>query len=224
MHAQDAKICLLQAGVNKLYHCNSVVTSLSYIQCGGLLSRQTAENMGLPQTSQETDTTDKALGIYNDVFFDSVDIHERAHRTNDYGAVLFIYSIDVLDSLLTYDIGITYDNPIRWDIEMSEEKRYLQSPSDFFFFNKGNFCQHITVRNISTPLSFDYLEEIVIDNPGEERCSYLDNAVACLVDALRRQNLDIPLRIRTCPASCSCMEKYQNSKPGYTYHRFKTSI
>lgn len=224
MLAQDVKKCLIRAGVTELYHCNSVVTSLSYIQHGGLLSRQTAENLGLPQTRQETDAKDKSLGIYNDIFFDSVDIHERAHKCNEYGAVLFVYSIDVLDSLSSYDIGVTYDNPIRWDVEMSEAQRYLQTPEDFLSFCKGDFCKHITVRNISNPLSFQYLQEIIIDNPGEDYKPFLDKAIDCLSNALHSQHILVPLNVRVCPSDCSCIEKYKNCKPGYTYHRFKTSM
>ncbi|MBQ9086455.1 MAG: hypothetical protein IJY47_04640 [Clostridia bacterium] len=224
MKANEVKECLLRAGVNCLYHCNTVVTALSFLRCGGLLSRQTAERLRLPQTRQGSDEMDKLLGVYNDIFFDSVDIHERAHKINDYGAVLFVYSIDVLDSLSNYDIGVTHDNPIRWDPDMSESERYFQRKEEFIYFQKGNFAQHITVRNISVPLPFDYLYEIVIDNPGEDRREYLNEALRCIAQTLYDCDLSLSVRVRQCPDHCSCIQKYQNSKPGYTYYRFQTSL
>ena len=224
MNAIEVKQCLLWAGVDRLYHCNTVVTALSFLKCGGLLSRQSAENMGLPQTSQGSDEIDKRLGVYNDIFFDSVDIHERAHRINEYGAVLFVYSLDVLDRLVNYDIGVTYDNPIRWDPATPEEKRYFQRSEEFRCFQKGNFAQHITVRNISVPLSFEYLQEIIIDDPGEEKADYLNQARRCIEAALAQWNLSIPIRVRECPDNCSCIKKYRESKPGYTYYRFQTTL
>lgn len=56
---------------------------------------------------------------YHDIFFDSVDIHKRARKINDYGSVTFVYSVDVLDELENYDICVTRDNPIHWEKDMT---------------------------------------------------------------------------------------------------------
>ncbi len=225
MNALEVKKILINAGVDKLYHVNTVVTSLSFIKSGGLLSRQTAENMYLPQTVQETDETDKAFEIYNDIFFDSVDIHERAGRPNDYGTVMFVYNTDVLESLEDYDICITKDNPIRWNTNMEYSDKYFTEIKDLeLYFCKGNFFQHITIKDISVPLSFDYLEKIVIDDPGEKYTELLEQAVTEIENEFYKIGKNVYIEIRKCPATCQCIDKYSNYKPGYAYHRFKTSI
>lgn len=78
MKVAEVKKVLIHKGVTELFHVNSVITSLTFIDNGGLLSRETVEEYNLPQTDQQSDDIDKKFNIYNDIFFDSVDIHERA--------------------------------------------------------------------------------------------------------------------------------------------------
>lgn len=224
MNALEVKECLINAGVDHLYHANTVATAISFINNGGLISRETMESMNLPQTQQQSDVLDKALGIYNDIFFDSVDIHKQLSDVNNYGPIVFVYSIEVLNEVFEYDIGITYDNPIRWTVDMPCAKRYLQSKEDFFFYQKGNFAQHITVRNISVPLSFKHIEKIIIDYPGKEREKYYNDAISEISSAIYKNNLNIPIQKRECPEFCKCKDKYRLFKEGYTFHRFKLSI
>lgn len=225
MNALQVKRSLINAGVDKLYHVNTVVTSLSFINQGGLLSRQTAEIMGVPQTPQSSDDIDREFGIYNDIFFDSVDIHERAKRPNDYGPVMFVYSVDVLDTLTEYDICITKDNPWRWYGKMSYREKYFTNKNELCVgFVKGEFCQHITVRNISVPLPFNYLEEIVIDNPGTMNYELLREAKGALEAAAKNIGLRIPITVRDCSANCGCHQKYTMSNQRYVFDRFKTEL
>lgn len=225
MNALQVKRSLINAGVDKLYHVNTVVTSLSFINQGGLLSRQTAEIMSVPQTPQSSDDIDREFGIYNDIFFDSVDIHDRAKRPNDYGPVMFVYSVDVLDTLTEYDICITKDNPIYWNEGMRDNEKYFNSEQELLLgFSKGDFNKHITVRNISKPLSFDCLQKIVIDNPGMEHIDLLNKAKESIKSALDIIGVDVPVIVRNCSSNCSCLFKYTMSNPGYAYHRFKTQL
>ncbi|MBO5089769.1 MAG: hypothetical protein J6C27_02510 [Clostridia bacterium] len=225
MNALQVKRSLINSGVDKLYHVNTVVTSLSFINQGGLLSRQTAEIMGVPQTPQSSDDIDREFGIYNDIFFDSVDIHDRAKRPNDYGPVMFVYSVDVLDTLTEYDICITRDNPIYWEDGMQDNEKYFSSEQEILFgFSKGDFNKHITVRNISVPLPFNYLEEIVIDDPGMEHIELLNKAKESIESSLNIIGIRVPVNVRKCSLNCSCLSKYTTSNPGYAYHRFKTQL
>lgn len=220
MKAKDVKEILVQSGVNYLYHVNTIATSLSYIKSGGLLSRQTADDMGLPQTPQSSDETDKEFGVYNDIFFDSVDIHQRASRANHYGPLMFVYSVDVLDTLEEYDICITKSNPMFWNRNMSYEDKYFTNSENLFFeFARGNFSQHITIRDISKPLPFEYLIEIVIENPGEKYSEFLHQAI----EALKNAGVKVPIVVRKCKDTCRCVTTYSGHKSGYVYHRFKTS-
>lgn len=225
MNAKIVKNCLLNAGVDHLYHVNTVVTSLSFINQCGLLSRQTAEILGVAQTPQSSDDIDREFGIYNDIFFDSVDIHDRAKLPNEYGPVMFVYSVDVLDTLTEYDICITKDNPIYWEDGMQDNEKYFNNEKEILFgFSKGDFNKHITVRNISKPLPFDYLEEIVIDNPGTMNYELLTEAKGALEAAAKNIGLRIPITVRNCSANCGCHQKYTMSNQRYVYDRFKTEL
>ena len=104
---------LLKKGVSKLYHTNTVETSLSFLKNGGLLSRGLCEDLKCPQTGQYTDSLDKEYDIYYDIFFDSVEI-QRITGVSYYGPVLFVYNINVLDDIEEGHIRITKMNPDKW--------------------------------------------------------------------------------------------------------------
>jgi len=124
MTNEEIKQVLIDKGVSHLYHANTVGTTVTFLRNGGLFSRGAVEDNGLYQTRQVTDESDKGFKIYYDIFFDSVDIHERANNLNDYGPVTFVYSLDLIDKLPRNSIKITKINPIRWENSMSEEEKY----------------------------------------------------------------------------------------------------
>ena len=220
MTTQELIGILKQKGLKNLYHVNTVVTSLTFINNNGLFSRMAIENKGLMQTSQETDSSDKKLGIYNDIFFDSVDIHSRAKTLNFYGPVTFVFNIEVLNNFNIDNIKITRSNPKYWSEEMSDEERYIQNIIKDF--QVGDFAQEITIRNQSKPLSFEYLDYILLENPKIKKTEYFDNAYSTLNEAIKKSDIKAPLNIRQCPEECKCIEKYNSAKEGYTFHRFKT--
>lgn len=225
MNALDVKKVLLENDVEYLYHVNTVVTSLSYMNNGGLFSRGAATNLSLPQTAQTSDDTDIELGVFFDVFFDSCDIHSRAKRINDYGPVTFVFGIDVLDDYKNYDIKITKSNPIYWTNDMSEEEKYFCSVEDLKEnFRYGNFAQEITICCIEEAVNFKNLIKIIIENPKIENTKYFDNACKSINDALLHNHIDIPFIVRECSNNCTCKERYNSVKEGYVYHRFKTRL
>lgn len=59
MKVAEVKKVLIHKGVTELFHVNSVITSLTFIDNGGLLSRETVEEYNLPQTDQQSDDIDK---------------------------------------------------------------------------------------------------------------------------------------------------------------------
>lgn len=225
MEPRIIKAVLLSNDVKHLYHANSVVTALTYINNGGLMSRDFVERTGLPQTPQQTDESDKALDVYDDIFFDSVDLHVRMKNNNHYGPVLFVYSVDVLDLIPAYDVLITKDNPIHWDENiLYAQKYFLSLPELENDFAKGNFGQHITIRHIDEPLTFDKLEKIILDYPGDDKIDYFNNAKSEIERALRYNNINVPVEVRKCSDDCKCKEKYRTSMAGYTYYRFTTKL
>ncbi len=71
------KRTLIEKGVSNLYHANTVETSLSFFNAGGLLSRGLCKDMGYPQTAQYSDKSDKRYNIIYEIFFNSMEIQGR---------------------------------------------------------------------------------------------------------------------------------------------------
>jgi hypothetical protein len=212
MTNHQIKKILISKGVNGLYHSNTVETSLSFLKAGGLISRGVCEDLGYPQTPQKSDQLDKDFDIYYDLFFDSVDIHERAHNANYYGPVLFEYDISVLDSIPEGCIRITKSNPVDWNVNASENERYFTNDCELgFCFTKGDFGQHITIKAQNAPLPFIYLRRIIITNPCNDYMNYYANAVKAINQSISDNNLDIVLVERDCPDYCKCFNFYSNN-------------
>lgn len=202
-----------------LFHANSVSTALTFLRNGGLLSREYVENHGLVQTAQCSDQSDRLLGVYNDIFFDSCDIHERGRLANKYGPVLFVYNLGVLNNYDENTVKITKSNPLYWSLHMTEEDKYFQSNDEIASgFNYGTFEQHITVRNAGF-IDFAALECIVFDYPFNKPLLGLFNTpeeketitqhnqiwnIAWLALEKECQNKGIKLYQRECTPGCAC--------------------
>lgn len=215
------KKILVDKEIKHLYHANTVMTACIFLENGGLLSRGYVEENGLRQTSQGSDSKDKLMDVFDDIFFDSIDIHQKVCNLNYYGPVSFVYSIDLIDELAQGQLWITKGNPAYWNIGMTEAQKYFLEEDELaFFFNKDVFSQHITIRNQQGPLPFNYLEKIIIDDPGETDTHYFENAYEHLEDLIKRYAEGTPLEVRTCLPGCRCKEQYQSYKQGYLYYRF----
>lgn len=221
--ALQIKQILIDSDVKYLFHANTVATSVTFLLHGGLLSRGAVEEQGLYQTPQESDELDKRLGVFNDIFFDSDDIHARAHNFNAYGPVTFVYSLDVLDTIKNNEVLVTRDNPIRWNKTTTEAERYFTERVQMRYeYQKGVFKQHLTICNIHEPLPFTpHLVKVLIENPNIPNTTYFDEAVDSLTKLLEHNNLGVPLEVRQCPGNCKCQTSYKRYKEGFTYHRFK---
>lgn len=210
MTNKKIKQILISEGVTYLYHADSVETSLSFLKNGGLISRGICEDNNFPQSPQSSDYKDKCLGIYYDIFFDSVDIHMRSKQANYYGPVLFIYDIDVLDEIEEGAIKITKDNPIRWKINSTNDKRYFTEVDDLHMnFHKGNFGQHITIVNRQTPLPFDFLSEIILNFPENFDCPLIHKASIQIQEVIQEKNIPTYYHEEICyNNNCKCHEFY----------------
>lgn len=158
---------LIEKGIHHLYHANTVRTSRTYIEQGGLLSRGAVETKGLHQTRQSSDEIDKIFDVWNDVFLDTVDLHTYFNRQNYYGPVLFKLTTNFLSDM-DLDVWVTKDNPINWNKETTSENKYFSSVAEL----KENWDAYArqrkmtTIKNNAEPILFDYVEEIIIDNPA----------------------------------------------------------
>ncbi len=224
MTNSDIRRILHEKDVNYLYHANTVCTAITYLENGGLLSRGTVEELGLVQTSQLSDEIDIELNVYYDIFFDSVDIHERAKKINNYGPVTFVYSTSMIDKLPEGVIRVTKTNPIYWNTSMSDTDKYFINSNEMWFsYQKGCFNQHFTILNQREPLSFDCLHKIILDDPhavrGSDRIIF-ENAIEKIEKLLEDNNINVPLVIRECPDECQCSSQYNRFKEGYIYYKF----
>lgn len=207
----EIKKILIQKNIHLLYHVNTVTTAITFLESGGLLSRGLVEDKNKRQTKQDSDAIDKKFGIYYDIFFDSVDIHERSHNLNYYGPITFVYSIDILDTLENADVRITKDNPIRWEEEYGDSEKYFTDLKELKVgYRKGEFQQHLTIHNIHEPVSFiPHLRKIIIDNPQISNNKYFEDAYKDIKEKLESKKLNIPLEDRKCPITCKCRVAYK---------------
>ena len=86
---------------------------------------------------------------------------------------------------------------------------------------KGDFNNQISIKNFRDVLNFDYLQGIIIDDPGIDNELLLKNALYELKKRLKLQNIAVPITIRDCK-HCACKDKYSNMR--YAYHHFKTRL
>ncbi|MGN7359471.1 hypothetical protein ACTHPF_20480 [Paenibacillus sp. SAF-054] len=207
---------LSKKGITHLYHANTVVTSCTFIQEGGLLSRGAVEARGLVQTPQSSDDDDKRFNVWNDIFVDSVDLHERFGRQNHYGPVLFKLSLELLKDSNLPPVWVTRDNPIYWKSHFDDEDKYFSSFDEFDeSYSLGNYREMITLRDTMDILPFDpYLEEIIIDNPKYIRNgkNYGRHAKLAIRTALMNSGYDyshVTVSTRKC-GSCYCERNYWN--------------
>lgn len=156
----------IEKDIQVLYHANTLRTSITYFQQDGLLSRGAVDQLGLEQTTQLSDDADKILNVWNDVFLDSTDLHAFFRRQNHYGPILFELDISlVLD--LNFEIWVTKNNPIYWNRGTPDSARYFQNVdelrSDWNLYDRQK--KMITIRNNSTPILFEHVRRVVVDDP-----------------------------------------------------------
>lgn len=93
-------------------------------------------------TSQSSDDIDKKYDVWNDIFFDLVDLHGYFPRQNLYAPVCFKLSNEFLLD--------TKNNPIYWTNSMSEEEKYNSSVSEYIADFEKNMKNHIIQSKMFT--------------------------------------------------------------------------
>ncbi|MNF56216.1 hypothetical protein D3C84_376980 [compost metagenome] len=195
-------------GMSHFFHANSLATSISLLKLNSLASRKHVESSGLAQTGQYTDDLDKSLGVWNDVFLDTVDIHRRASRRNNYGPVLFVFDSKII--LSASGVRITKTNPSKWQINTPIEQRYFTSITELDTdWIAGNFDQMITLQtpNGAIPLDSNFLS-VIIDDPATGDAPSKDY-MAAEEEVSKLTNRTITRR--QCTSRCKCTENYQSS-------------
>ena len=75
----------------------------------------------------------RLYNIWNDVFFDSCDVHKVVKNANKYGPVCFVFSVDLLDDKSLPPIRITKTNPFNWNKSLPDniEDNYIDDISEY---------------------------------------------------------------------------------------------
>ncbi len=209
---------LKDKGIEYIHHANSVITSCQFLRKQSLMSRGTIDRAGLFQTEQKSDRIDKNLGIWFDIFADSVDIHDRAKRANLYGPVLFELDVELIANAYTGRVWITKCNPTKWDRNRKPEKRWFSSAEDLEEnFRDGTFDHTIVFRHCGGELPIKkYLNKIILDDPmlvletKKYDIDYFSMAYGAISLAMTEGGIDVPIEKRKCPSNCSCIEDYND--------------
>lgn len=201
------------------FHANTVKTSCTLIQQEGLLSRGELMARGLPMTEQSSDDVDKQFDVWNDIFFDIVDLHGYFPRQNLYGPVCFKISNKFLLDKELPNICITKDNPIYWNLNMVDEEKYYLTVDEYASEFDKSMENHtiqakmFTIHNTAKRIPFKkYLVEVILDNPTVEidGVELFSIAKEALVSALGEAGFDTNiLKVRTC-SNCFCKNNYSN--------------
>ncbi|THV61981.1 hypothetical protein [Chryseobacterium candidae] len=170
-----------------LYHANTVGTSITYLQNGGLLSRGAVESKGLFQTPQpKSDYKDKQVNVWNDVFLDTADLHTAFSRENYYGPILFELDRELIKDE-NFEIWITKNNPMYWDVNSTMEERYFQNVDELkkLWHTIDRQRKMITIRNNDSPILFNYVRKVFVDDP--QHSIKIDNEDVILFNSAKNE-------------------------------------
>lgn len=205
---------LMARGGSKLYHANTVKTSLSLLKLGGLASRGTVEDRGLPQTIQNSDAKDKKYDIWYDIFVDTHDIHSALRCRNFYGPVLFVMTADLLLRLPAgTTVSVTRCNPTKWD-GLSYDQRYFLTSRELADGLRVGFFDHmITIRSPDGIVPFvDSVERIILDEPRLNAPNVGNEYVVAkdaILTAAAKAGIQTTVMRRAC-VLCKCTAQYQD--------------
>lgn len=140
-------------GLKYLYHCNTIVTSCSFIQQGGLLSRRQVENRQLKHTPRISNSINNKFDTSNDIPVDTSNLGRFYAKLNCHGPVCFVMSIDILLDDKFPDI---YVNNIHQDDVDNINP----------FESNCNQIKMLSFKNCNDIIPFNpYLKEIIVDYP-----------------------------------------------------------
>jgi hypothetical protein len=167
---REIRAMLEEKGVEFLYHANTVLTSLTFLKAGALLSRGYVEANGLVQTEQRSDAEDKEFDVWDHVFLDAMDLHQRWNRPNIYGPVLFKIKLDLLSSPKFPGCYVTKGNPMYWKGFTPMASRFYSKietlRDDFLSGKKQDGRIMFTFRAPGTGINLSkYLDSVIIDTP-----------------------------------------------------------
>ena len=214
----ELKTVLAAKRIEALHHANTVASASSFLRLGKLMSRGRVEQLGLPHTAQMSDELDQAVGVWDLIFTDSVDIHERAKKRDAYGPVLLELSLDLLDVDSISWVGVTKKNPIRWVQGEDPGARWFTDIDEVRGdFVKGRFDQMIVFNSADGEIDFrTSLYSVMLDDPEVAAKGKID-LFSLGLGALGMARVvgdmtDTLIRKRICNENCTCGTFYHNTR------------
>lgn len=215
---------LKEIGATHLHHANTVTTSCTFLENAALLSRGYVEKHGLTQTGQSSDEIDKKYGIWDRVFVDHVDIHYRGGRVkgpNQYGPVLFILGLDILETLPAgSDVLVTKMNPIHWRDGQTDGDRCYLTPEELAKnIIYGNFDKMLVIRTKEGKVDIPGKQaQIALDEPkrnlssGKDAYTFAERRIR---QSAKSGGVAVVIEKHLCRLDCTCVEKYKGYAQGY---------
>ncbi len=222
INSEDLLNLLIKKGVKYFYHANTMITSLTFIKQGALLSRGYVETNKLAQTAQTSDALDKEFDVWDTVFLDGTDLHKKFGSRNKYGPILFLLDLDILKNENFKYIKVTETNPSYWRTAITKysnsiddiNKKYLtgnklQDGRTMFLFTKPE--KEISLEK--------YCKQIIIDDPklslqypdGKEKdiSDMLTNTITSALAESNIATIEVKLRHKEEKTHCVCTRTYQ---------------
>jgi hypothetical protein len=217
LQGSDIYDVLKHIGITHLHQANSVITSCTYLQQGGILSRGFAEEHRLRQSAQPTDELDRKYGIWNTIFVPHVDIHDRQGQTkapNLFGPVLFVLDLDVLLRLPPgTEVRVTKRSPAYWYDTEPDSARWFQGVEEVAQNLSANDLHRMLALHIPAgKLDFPKRRaRIILDDPQRQVPSGANaytHAEARLREAAAHGKIEVSIERRKCQMGCICASKY----------------
>lgn len=241
LSAKSLYYILERKKVEYLYHANTVATSITFINNDALMSRKFVEEHGLGQTPQASDELDKKYDVWDHVFVDGLDLHNKYNRNNSYGPVLFRLKLAILLSPAITGVYITRNNPLYWKDSMPLEQRYYSNIEEFeqdYLTGKMKVDARImiTIRSPDRRIKLKgWLDSVILDKPtrlillpNSARIAVGNYAFEKIKEAMQQNGLGhIPLTIRHDGESlfkCWCVVNYTNMNGNTLKEKFSANI
>lgn len=196
-----------------------------------MLSRHAVWDLGLLQTAQYSDKQDAKMGVLNDIYFNTVDIHSK-NKVCFYGPVVFEFDLAALEDMPEGSIRVTKKNVVHWSSSDSESDRYFLDAQEMQQnYLKGNIGQHIIVHNYSGLFGFSHLTKLEIKQPlfttvKTNKIRYFENTpevtysdgVYYLEELIKNKGYPFKLEKKVCGPACNCSDYYKEKDYVFKKH------
>ncbi len=216
MKPNEVHQILRNIGVTNLHHANTVTTSCTFLEQGGLLSRSFVEDRHLIQTPQYSDAENKNQNVWEWIFLDHVDIHAQTGRNkghNQYGPVLFVFNLDLLLTLPAgSEVFVTRYNFFYWQSKSNDQRWTRKSGELARNISLGDLNKIIVIKTPSGKIDFQSNQvRIILDDP-QRSISRGGNAYLHAEKQLKKAAITGKVKAliekRQCDADCVCLKKY----------------